>query len=322
MIRLTVLLVMRIVQGLASGISFQCRFLLANISTSDQHMKLQARAFIAGDLGLGLGALLPAAVSLCSSFGIQQNFPDLWPSLIQAVIHIIFLIWVLVSFPWHIHFLPARIRFPRLLPKSDSDSTVLPKAADYGREVMKYRIPLLMSGTLRVFVQSAIMPTVALLMHDAHITGQYRQTIAVGTLYLLQLPFEALTSRLCCVCATREPTKEERGHPYILASSLIAILVIAVWPFTSSIEGNAQLTKNVLELAGLIVTLAVAAPLNASRLHQLQDAECAIVILEWLKAYVGRLLGPCVAVILYIYVGFGALLTVLCLASLTVITTA
>lgn len=313
-IRLAVLLATRIVQGLGSGICFQSRFVLANISTSDQHTKLQARTFIAGDLGLGLGALLPAAISLLS-----PSQSDLWSSFFQAAIHTIFLVWVLVAFPRHIHFLPNRVRFPS--PAKSGEIYRQQKPHDDNVEAKDYRGKLLISGTLRVFVQSAMMPTIALLMQDAHWTGQFRQAIAVGTLYLLQLPFEALASRVCCACPQRSSTNAMGIPRHMQASGLIAIFMIAVCPFVSA-DPDAQLAKHVLELAALVVMLAVAAPANASRLYQLHDAERTIVRLEWLKAYVGRLLGPIVAVILYTFVGYTSLLTILCSATLVVVVTA
>jgi len=67
-----------------------------------------------------------------------------------------------------------------------------------------------------------------------------------------------------------------------------------------------------LELAALMVALAIIAPFNASRLYGLRDAERASVILEWMKAYIGRLLSPLFAIVVYNLVGYRALLSVLC----------
>merc|ERR1712232_123900 len=71
------------------------------------------------------------------------------------------------------------------------------------------------------------------------------------------------------------------------------------------------LCRRLAELVGLMVVLGVASPFNAYRLYQLEDAEQAIVILEWMKAYIGRLLGPFVAVVIYTQVGYGPLLSLL-----------
>jgi hypothetical protein len=83
-----------------------------------------------------------------------------------------------------------------------------------------------------------------------------------------------------------------------------------------------HLWRRLAELLGLLVTLAIASPFNASRLYQLEDAERAIVILEWMKAYVGRLFGPFIAVVMYTQVGYGPLLAVLCSATIVVTFTA
>ncbi|CAK9046351.1 unnamed protein product [Durusdinium trenchii] len=56
--------------------------------------------------------------------------------------------------------------------------------------------------------------------------------------------------------------------------------------------------------------------------YQQKDAEHSIVVLEWLKAYVGRLLGPFCAVLLYSLLGYGPVLGVLAAATAMVTLTA
>lgn len=245
---------------------------------------------------------------------------------------------MLSAFPRYLHFLPDRVRFPE---KPDSTGTfvrqvspeITPELAEHRRvEALKFRSPLLLSGTLRVFVQSAIMPVAALLMHDAQWTGQFRQSIAVATLYLLQLPFEALASRMCCVCSARAPSKNDSNSAdsntadsssaKIISAGLFVVLALASFPIMSNARLDLQLLQHMFELAGLVVMLAVAAPLNASRLYQLRDAERTIVTLEWLKAYIGRLLGPFAAVVVYTQVGYSALLAALSAATFAVVLTA
>lgn len=335
----SVLLMARIAQGLGSGVCFQSRFVLASLSTSDQHAKLQARVFFGGDLGLGLGALLPTAISAIGFYEFPWVTPELWPSVVQSMIYSAFLVWVLIAFPRYIHLLPERVRFAPthdepeeedpFSPKGDFvRQTSLAKQFDDGREeAAKFRKVLLISGTARVFVQSAIMPFVALVMFDAGWTGQFRQCIAVAALYLLQLPFEVMSSTICCACPKRSSAKDGMHFGRLLfGSSTVVSLVLGarclnVAGFSVS-QADSQLLRHLAEMAGLIVMLAVAAPSNASRLYQLQNAEQTIVVLEWLKAYVGRLLAPFVSVVIYTYVGHGALLSCLSLATLVVVFTA
>jgi MFS family permease len=337
--RRAVLLAARIMQGLGSGVPFQSRFVLASSSTSDMHTDLQARAFIAGDLGLCLGALLPAVTSWISGYEDAFNSPELWPSIVQVLICSCFVVWVLLMFPRHLHTLPDRVRFASHSdkPASASASTDKPTAGneldklsielDAARhEAAKFKIPLLVSGTARVFVQSAMIPAVALIMYDAQLTGHFRQCIAVALLFLLQLPFEALVSRMCCLRHATPPSKHGMMQSrVVLGGSMTMLLIVnvAMCFISASDDQNENLARRRLfELVALAVTLAVASPFNASRLYQLQDAEHTIVVLEWMKAYIGRLLGPLLAVLIYTQVGYGPLLTILCLATIVVTFTA
>lgn len=78
-------------------------------------------------------------------------------------------------------------------------------------------------------------------------------------------------------------------------------------------EGESRaLLVGFLELAALMVALSIAAPFNASRQYGLRDAERATVLLEWMKAYIGRLLSPLFAIVMYNFLGYRALLSVLC----------
>lgn len=322
-----VLLAARLAQGLGSGVPFQSRFVLASMSTANLHTKMQARAFFSGDLGLGLGALLPAAVWWLA--GRSTPHQDmLWPSTAHALICAAFLVCVLLCFPRHLHMLPDRVRFagyPSEAPVVDKSEML-----DDGRgEAAKFRVALLASGTLRVFVQSAIIPVVALLMHDANLTGYFRQSIAVAMIFLLQLPFEALASRMCCMCDKRFPSKHGlanfASNRVLLGSSILALLFVNVAMGRMAFHEDEKiniLCRRFAEIVGLLVALAIASPFNASRLYQLEDAERAIVILEWMKAYIGRLIGPFIAVVVYTQVGYGPLLAILCSATIVVTLTA
>jgi MFS family permease len=315
-----VLLISRIAQGLGSGVLFQSRFVLASMSTSDHHTALQASAFMAGDLGLGLGALLPAATSVLTAYW-PNDAPELYSTIVQAVICFSFLVWVLVAFPSVIHLLPVRARFADKFEQGKRR-----KNSEDEQQSSHFRWVVLISGTARVFVQSAIMPVVALLMHDLGYVGQFRQSIAVATIYLLQLPFEALATKACTGCSVRLSTKSRTSMGLsrnLLGSGAILITVISICSLVTTADKNLELLlRRLLQLAALMVMLAVAAPFNASRLYKLHDAERVIVTLEWMKAYVGRLLGPFFAILMYTTLGYGPLLACLYIAAVGVALTA
>jgi len=315
------LLLARLVQGLGSGVLFQTRFLLASVSTSDLHTTFQSMIFLMSDLGLGVGTLLPAATaSLPGSGSVRTEMPELLPSVVLAVMSLAYVLWVLLAFPKRLPILSDRVRFPR---KSDGQPFRSPsKEADKSH---RDRLIVWVSGTARVFVQSAILPTVALSMRDARWTGNFRQTFAVAALCLLPMPFEAVASRLCCTCSVRARSQE--GDFSKMASGAIGVVALAITSAAPrSLLGDdgdvAALIQRVCELAILMIALAMAAPFNATRLYQLKDAERAIVMLEWMKAYIGRLLGPLFAILTYDMVGYGAVLTVLCSATALVTLTA
>lgn len=311
------LLAARIFQGLGSGVCFQARFVLASLSTSNQHQDLQAWSFLMGDLGLGLGALLPAATSMFSSKFLSEA-PELAPSAILALISLAYLIWIVIAFPRHLHFLPHSVRFP--------GSKVLQGSKDPAKEASKeegtFRKFVWISGTTRVFVQSSVFCAVALLMRDAELTGHFRQCFAVAALCLFPMPFEMLASRVCCTCSTRS---KDSGNPrdltMITSGALGAAVFVGIVAWTGfGDEGESRaLLVGFLELAALMVALSIAAPFNASRQYGLRDAERATVLLEWMKAYIGRLLSPLFAIVMYNFLGYRALLSVLC--ALTAIAT-
>jgi len=319
----------RLVQGLGSGVLFQVRFVLASVSTNDRHVELQSQQFLMSDLGLGLGALLPAATAwiVGGSQELNADTPMLLPSCVLAFISFIYLVWVMMAFPRRLPMLPDRVRFP-----------------DWGEEEIRRRVgskvsaqvllqsdrSLLIawvSGTTRVFVQSAVLPAVALSMRDAHWTGNFRQTFACAALCLLPMPFEALFSRLCCVCSLRAKHTVDGTNTSKMAYGgigVFALIMASLAPRNVTGEDGEFVTllARICELAILMVALGMAAPFNASRFYRHKDAERSIVILEWMKAYIGRLLGPFFAVAVYKVLGYFPLLVVLSLATLLVGATA
>jgi len=108
------------------------------------------------------------------------------------------------------------------------------------------------------------------------------------------------------------------------AIGAIALLIASVKPRNTTGEDGdvTTLLYRICGLAALMIALAMAQPANASRLYQLQDAERALVMLEWMKAYVGRLFGPLFAVLAYHCVGYVPVLAILCLATAIVTLTA
>mmetsp|Transcript_110143 Transcript_110143/g.322265 ORF Transcript_110143/g.322265 Transcript_110143/m.322265 type:complete len:795 (+) Transcript_110143:68-2452(+) len=309
-------LIARLVQGLGSGIGFQARFVLASLSTSDQHAKQQSLIFLANDLGLGLGALLPVALQPVTGSGVRS--PDLMTSAVLACISLLYLAWVALAFPMRPPFLPDRVRFPLRRPGELGE-----RAAS--KEASAFRMGVFVSGTMRVFVQSAILPVAALSMRDAHWTGNFRQTFAVAAICLLPMPFEALASRMCCGCSLRLRSTDGVDSSKLASGFIGAIALAIVSGSPRSVSGEEgetpALLMRICELAILMIALAMAAPFNASKLYQLSDAERAIVQLEWMKAYCGRLLGPLCAVLLYSWVGYHVLLGLLCIATGVVILT-
>mmetsp|Transcript_20724 Transcript_20724/g.44187 ORF Transcript_20724/g.44187 Transcript_20724/m.44187 type:complete len:835 (-) Transcript_20724:113-2617(-) len=320
------LLFARLVQGLGSGILFQVRYVLASLSTSDQHMDLQSWTFMVTDLGLGLGALLPAATSQLAGYSeLSVSAPELVPSSVLALISILYLVWVLMAFPKRLPVLPDRIRFPSR-PSDDPSARNRRSSTKDLPDNRRYRLVVWISGTTRVFVQSAILPVAALSMRDTKWTGNFRQTYVVAAICLLPMPFEAIVSRITCGCGLRARGGAATDSSKMVSGAVGAIALLSASAAPRNAQGEEgeflALLIRIIELAVLMIALAMAAPFNSSRLFQLKDAERTIVILEWMKAYLGRLLGPIFAVTVYNWFGYGALLSLLCTATAVVTLTA
>lgn len=188
------------------------------------------------------------------------------------------------------------------------------------------RIGFYFSGTTRVFVQSAILPCVALTMRDAQLTGNFRQTIAVAAICLVAMPFEAFAARICCSCSARARPEDVTSSSRLFLGSIGAVALLAASAAPRGLMGDtgdvSQLLPRICELASLMIVLAMVAPLSTTRLNQLDDAEQVTVKLEWMKAYVGRLLGPAFTVLVYNWLGYWVVLTSLCVATIGVAVTA
>jgi len=320
------LLAARLLQGMGSGVLFLLRFILASVSTSDHHQSLISWTFLSSDLGLGLGALLPAATAwLAGSSELRTDMPDIWPPVVLMLLSLAYILCVLWFFPRRLPRLSQRVRFPGKLGRASSTAVQSKTRAseEGGREL---RMRLILSGTARVFVQSAIVPCVALTMRDARFTGNFRQTIAVAAMCVVGMPFEAFASRICCSCSSRARPEDVTSSSKLILGFLGASALLAVSATPLSKMGDtgdvSPLFRRICELAGLMIVLATVAPLSTIRLNQLNDAEQVTVILEWMKAYVGRLLGPMFTVLVYNWLGYGVVLSVLCVATMGVAMTA
>lgn len=223
-----------------------------------------------------------------------------------------FVVVVLLRFPRRLAFLPDRVRFPSGR-RSSVTSTM---------ESRRDRFMIWFSGTMRTAVQSAIIPVIALSMRDARWTGNYRQTFAVAAVSLLPMPVEALMSKSCCLHRIHDAAYSSKMASGFIGA--VALLVAGVEPPSAAGEDGEILTLmlRIFELGILMIALGLAAPFNASKLYEQRDAERTIVILEWLKAYVGRVLGPITVVGMYSFVGYGPVLLALSAATAAVTFTA
>jgi len=236
-----------------------------------------------------------------------------------------FLLSVLCAFPRRLPLLSQRVRFPS---KSGRANITRAQSKRLARDECsrQQRMYFYFSGTTRVFVQSAILPCVALAMRDAKLTGNFRQSIAVAAMCFIAMPFEAFASRICRSCSARIRQQHVASSSRLFLGFVgaVAMLVASAAPRGLMLDtGNiSQLLTRICELTALMIVLAMVAPLSATRLNQLEDAEQVTVILEWMKAYVGRLLGPMFTVFIYNWLGYGAMLTILCCATTGVAMTA
>jgi len=210
------------------------------------------------------------------------------PSAVLVLASLAYFIWVKVGFPKCLHFLPDPVRFPKM----NENASFLHGRCD--EDV--YRKMVLGIGTARVFLQSAIMLAAALSMHDAHLTGNYWQSIAVAALVLVPMPFEAIALKVCGCCQSRSQVESKKNQRLLVVVTMGATVSIIMGMLPRSGEEGQLLTqlKTFAELVGLMIVLAIGAPFNDSRLNQLRDAEQSMVWLEWMKGepHLTQLLPP------------------------------
>eukprot|EP00927_Polykrikos_kofoidii_P041948 TRINITY_DN3582_c0_g1_i5.p1 TRINITY_DN3582_c0_g1~~TRINITY_DN3582_c0_g1_i5.p1 ORF type:complete len:842 (+),score=109.48 TRINITY_DN3582_c0_g1_i5:98-2527(+) len=328
-VQTSVMLLARFIQGLGSGVRFLARFVLASVSTTDHHVDLQKWLFLADDLGRGIGALLPFILSRAPGCELlTSNKPDFLPSLAVFTFSIAYLLAVYLVFPSRLPVLADSIRFDNATESVSNDRSK-PQETD----VSSYRFMLWISGTARVSVQSAIIPVIALCLRDAGWTGHFRQTIAVAGMCLLPMPFEAIVTKIRCSCFSgrgghpRDTTQNSKAISGIVG--VLSLILASFLPATVNGSGAVEeaadikpLLSRIAELSTLCVALGMAAPFNASRLYQLPDAEYATAMLELMKAYIGRILGPLAAFIAYSVYGYNVIFGLMCLLTLVVPLTA
>jgi len=259
-------------------------------------------------------------------------------------------IWV--AFPASPFRLSHRVRFPEPLPEQASvQPASLPAASPSGAPSVETgltvallerstsggelvgpsrtesafisRMKLILSGTLRVFVQSAACMTIAMCMYNAGEVHLFRQSCAVALLCLIPVPFEAIASGLWL--KTSAPGLQAHSSKLSFAL-LVTMALMCMWTTMENWLGGAKDEMStsliMVELLLLKISLALVAPRNVSELYQHKHAERSLVTLEWAKAYVGRLAGPLVALLVQNFLGVGPLLAMLLTCTSVVAVTA
>jgi hypothetical protein len=280
-----VALTTRLLQGLGCGVLFQAPTIISSVCTCDHHTNLQAKNFLVRDLSLALGATLPLLTK-----------DSLMTSVVLAILSALFILWVTLAFPVSIPCLSSRVRF-RLGTKP---------AQDGANEMI---CGILFAGTMRVFVQTAMLASVVLAMREAALHGD-EQTLVISALCFLATPFQALMT--CIQNQGRWPFAKITLWWKPASGALLATAVLLTWLQEHAVADIFRLQLRLATLGALAAALGAAAPFQATLVSHVTDAERHTVILEWLKAYVGRLLGPLVAVLLYDSLGFSSILVMLC----------
>jgi len=297
-----------------------------------------------------MGALLPF---LCSHFGGASSSsvmrPEIYSSVTLALAGAALLMRIWVAFPASPFRLSHQVRFPEPLPEPSSAQPSLaapPSTASLeggltaalldgstsGGELvghsgtesaLRSRMRLILSGTLRVFVQSAACMTVVMCMRSAGDVHLFRQSCAVALLCLVPVPFEAIASGLWLKTSAPGLQAHSGKISFVL---LVAMALMCMWTTMDSWLGGAKDEMStsliMVELLLLKISLALVAPVNVSKLYQHRHAERSLVTLEWVKAYVGRLGGPLAAVLVLSFLGLGPLMAMLFTCTCVVAVTA
>lgn len=314
-----VLLGANLLVGMGGGVLFHVRFVLSALSTCDHHGALMSKNFLASELGLSLGAILPYVASSCvGRHTLSSDAPELASSVVIASLSLVLLIWVTLRFPRRLHILTNSVRFPDALMLTQEGSTEIPWRCGL-------KATLLITGTMRIFVQFAAVIALALQMRDANLFGEFRQTKMAAAVFAF-LAFIDAMSTLLRGCEWMPQPLRTRLSGRIVAIGLVGTVALEFCCTSWSRQrhdrdGLLRINLAAFEVVTLLVGLCAAAPKFEAGLQRLEDAEQTIVTLEWLKAYVGRLVGPIFAVAVYVFFGYDALLGILIAATIGIAVT-
>lgn len=307
------LICMRLLAGLGAGMLFQTRFILLSTSTQDHHHDLLSRTILSGDLGLAIGALLPYLSSIVTGDeNLSVKRPEMLSSIFMALASLALLLWILCAFPAKLYRLPSAVRFAAQAPAEAKN----PKAVETADTSSERHADghacagLLASGTLYVSVQSAALISLALWMREAQLTGSFRQTKAVAALFCLPAIFEALASGLYC----RSMLPKLQKHSKAIAIALVGVVVRVFVASQAAVDEKARVAYIGLGLSLLLLASAFVGPFKLRHAR----VEDSLAALEWLKAYVGRLAAPILALAIQHTFGYVPLLGTLCCATVII----
>jgi len=313
-------MVVRLLQGLGGAVLFQTRFILSQLSTQDNHVRLQAKTFLAGDLGLGVGAVLPIVcgrLGEVSSTRAMTERPEVLSAVVFAALAAALLTWIWIAFPSSVYRLSHRVRFPEL-PRAEAQRVLEGQQKTESNESVNVRsesgalgrVMLLLSGSLRVFVQSASLMAIAIHMSDVGDVGFFHQCCAVALLCFIPAPFEAFASGLCRRRASSGMQAQAGRLSFVL---LVVAALLCMFTTLGSWEATSRRSTGIFvaELVLSQISLALVAPSNVSRLYRHKHVERSLVTLEWAKAYVGRILGPIAVLVVHSVFGFAPVLLML-----------
>merc|ERR1712228_581489 len=118
-------------------------------------------------------------------------------------------------------------------------------------------------------------------------------------------------------------------HRYGKRISFVTLVVLAMLCMSTAMglvfkDASKEISTAIFltQLVLLQISLAFVAPSNVSRLYQHKHVERSLVILEWAKAYAGRLLGPMVTLVMHNHFGLAPLIAMLFTSTFIVAATA
>jgi len=304
----SMLLLARLLQGLGSGSTFHARYVLVATSTLDHHMDAQTFSLYASDMGIVVGTLLPAVSTFvmyttdCLGEWIVQA-PDLLPCAVLSTATFASLLWVFFSFPKSPHLLPDKVRmYGTAMPNSTQDAS--PPGGCW-TSIRTGSMAALVSGTAPTVAQSALIVTLAMLMRDEGYVGDYRQTIAiaVAVLFLVAAPLAILVGLRCCRLQVDASTLSAG----CLALVCLVLVLTCSRPLLRFMDPAAYVYVQTLEVVLLLVALSIGRPLSLKKVFEQPAPEKTLAKLEWSRAYIGRLFTPLLAVLVYEWMGFTAM---------------